>query len=412
MIKIGSIAVCMASILMSQVLMGQMKVNTDVAADNAAITVKGAVVIVSPKTEGQPRTSKVIIAPDGRIKKWLLFIEEGIVTERMCVDTIANWADDVFEDHYLLTDLQVVESYILKNRHLPGIPPGDVLKEEGYELIEMQANFLRKIEELALHQINQQEKMDNLKAQVVSYQAIEKRIAALEYKYGFREKIIKREPKIPVAESFDPVSLERLEPTAAPKIETMQTMSTSTDVVGVNLADLGPGVVLNMSGRMVIVGYEDTSVPDFDTAPTELFCPSCKRNPNGKPSQWSGKDDFLLFVKGGIAAGDWVCRDLAASWADYVFADDYNLMSLKEEKAFIEANHHLPGVPSKDQVSKGYELSGMSGILMGEIEERFLHLISQHAELEVLEEQVQYYTSQTWADEYNNRLKKLTLFIK
>ena len=33
-------------------------------------------------------------------------------------------------------------------------------------------------------------------------------------------------------------------------------------------------------------------------------------------------------------------------WADYVFADDYELKSLSEVESFINKNHHLPGIPS------------------------------------------------------------------
>ena len=39
-------------------------------------------------------------------------------------------------------------------------------------------------------------------------------------------------------------------------------------------------------------------------------------------------------------------------WADHVFTPDYELKSLKEVEAFIQANGHLPNMPNESQVLK------------------------------------------------------------
>jgi hypothetical protein len=94
---------------------------------------------------------------------------------------------------------------------------------------------------------------------------------------------------------------------------------------------------------------------------------------------------YNLFVKGGIAS-DEVRVALNASWADYVFAKDYNLKPLSEVEAFITANKHLPNVPSAAQVKEeGLALGDMSRIQQEKIEELTLYIIAQNKRIEALE---------------------------
>ncbi|WP_421764680.1 helicase associated domain-containing protein [Ekhidna sp.] len=81
---------------------------------------------------------------------------------------------------------------------------------------------------------------------------------------------------------------------------------------------------------------------------------------------------------------------------DYVFADDYQLMSLKEVKEYLNAFNHLPEIPSaKEMESDGVELGLMSMRLLKKIEELTLHQIElleaieqQKVLIEMLEEKV------------------------
>ena len=76
-------------------------------------------------------------------------------------------------------------------------------------------------------------------------------------------------------------------------------------------------------------------------------------------------------------------------WPDYVFDENYPLMSLDEIELFIGRNGHLPGVPSEEEVVKdGIDVGAMNVILLQKVEELTLLLIQQQQELEELKKQV------------------------
>ncbi|MFA6150676.1 MAG: hypothetical protein WC716_05095 [Chitinophagaceae bacterium] len=76
-------------------------------------------------------------------------------------------------------------------------------------------------------------------------------------------------------------------------------------------------------------------------------------------------------------------------WADYVFADDYKLMPLKQLEAFIEEENHLPEVPSAEEVVKdGVDLGQMQAKLLQKVEELTLYVIQQQKEIDTLKKQV------------------------
>lgn len=71
----------------------------------------------------------------------------------------------------------------------------------------------------------------------------------------------------------------------------------------------------------------------------------------------------------------------AESWADFVFAEEYDLMPLSEVKNYISSNFHLPSVPSESEVKEnGVDLLEMNKILLQKIEELTLYLIEQNDE--------------------------------
>jgi len=51
------------------------------------------------------------------------------------------------------------------DRHLPGIPSEKEMKEKGVSIGDMQAKLLQKVEELTLYMIDQNRKLENLKAE-------------------------------------------------------------------------------------------------------------------------------------------------------------------------------------------------------------------------------------------------------
>eukprot|EP01006_Ploeotia_vitrea_P016389 TRINITY_DN47017_c0_g1_i1.p1 TRINITY_DN47017_c0_g1~~TRINITY_DN47017_c0_g1_i1.p1 ORF type:complete len:510 (+),score=-70.55 TRINITY_DN47017_c0_g1_i1:67-1596(+) len=61
---------------------------------------------------------------------------------------------------------------------------------------------------------------------------------------------------------------------------------------------------------------------------------------------------------------------------DYVFAEDYELPTLKETEDYIKENHHLPEIPSAKEIEKdGIDVGKMNLLLLKKIEELTLHMI-------------------------------------
>ena len=70
--------------------------------------------------------------------------------------------DYVFEPDYDLQTLKELAKYIKQNKHLPEVPSANEMEEEGIELSKMNILLLKKIEELTLHLINQEERIEEL----------------------------------------------------------------------------------------------------------------------------------------------------------------------------------------------------------------------------------------------------------
>jgi len=74
---------------------------------------------------------------------------------------------------------------------------------------------------------------------------------------------------------------------------------------------------------------------------------------------------------------------LEADWPDYVFEEDYDLMSLPALEQSIKQNGHLPGVPSAEEVADGgLALGAMQATLLQKMEEMTLHMIALNKNLE------------------------------
>ncbi|MDR6735542.1 hypothetical protein [Sphingobacterium sp. 2149] len=92
-----------------------------------------------------------------------------------------------------------------------------------------------------------------------------------------------------------------------------------------------------------------------------------------------------LAVRGTIRAQE--VKVETANWPDYVFAEGYQLPSLRETAEFIKRNKHLPGVPKATQVEEnGLSLGEMNKILMQKVEELTLHLIEKDKKIEKQDE--------------------------
>ena len=95
-------------------------------------------------------------------------------------------------------------------------------------------------------------------------------------------------------------------------------------------------------------------------------------------------NDYRLFVEGGILTEKIkVALRNDGNWADYVFADGYQLMKLSDIETFINENKHLPGIePADELVKNGLDLGDMQAKQMAKIEELTLYAIGQDKKLE------------------------------
>ncbi|WP_439697193.1 hypothetical protein ACFGVS_01635 [Mucilaginibacter sp. AW1-7] len=88
---------------------------------------------------------------------------------------------------------------------------------------------------------------------------------------------------------------------------------------------------------------------------------------------------YRLSVNGKIRAKE---IRVETGWADYVFGKDYQLPSLETLKNYIDQNHHLPEIPSEQEVAKnGINLGEMNKLLLKKVEELTLYLIEKDKEV-------------------------------
>ena len=93
-------------------------------------------------------------------KNYLFAVNGPAVFTKVVVKQYANWPDYVFKKDYQLPPLPTVAQYIRKHNHLPGIPSADSVAKNGIDLGAGQAVLLKKIEELTLYAITQNEQLE------------------------------------------------------------------------------------------------------------------------------------------------------------------------------------------------------------------------------------------------------------
>ena len=101
----------------------------------------------------------------------------------------------------------------------------------------------------------------------------------------------------------------------------------------------------------------------------------------------TGTPRYKLDVVGTIRAQE-IKVEIAG--ADFVFDKNYKLRPLAEVESFINANQHLPEVPSAAQMqTEGVGVSEMQTKLLQKVEEMTLYIISQQKQIEELKQQNQ-----------------------
>lgn len=92
-----------------------------------------------------------------------LAVDGKVICTEVLVRLTANWPDYVFNKKYKLPTLQEVESFILQNNHLPGIPSAAAIEKDGLTLGEMQKLQMQKIEELTLYILDVNKQLQQVK---------------------------------------------------------------------------------------------------------------------------------------------------------------------------------------------------------------------------------------------------------
>jgi len=80
-----------------------------------------------------------------------------ILADEVMIKHPVDWGDYVFKPEYKLMPVNELAAFVKLNSHLPGVPSEKEVSENGYGLAQMNEILLKKVEELTLYIIQQQE---------------------------------------------------------------------------------------------------------------------------------------------------------------------------------------------------------------------------------------------------------------
>jgi SprB repeat len=103
------------------------------------------------------------------------------------------------------------------------------------------------------------------------------------------------------------------------------------------------------------------------------------------PNLALGGSTYKLLVDGKLGAKEIYCS-LGNPWPDYVFENDYELLSLTTLRNYVSTNKHLPGVPSAAELeSKGANMMELMSKAYEKIEELHLYIFDLEERLRKME---------------------------
>lgn len=157
----------------------------------------------------------------------------------------------------------------------------------------------------------------------------------------------------------------------------------SANNVQISIENVSSGYAFSMDGA--------TNTGHISSGATNLinFKPLSTVWPH-KPQVWLGAKptsnhtDFLFAVGGKIVAQS-LYLTKNCGWADYVFASDYKLPELKDVESYYKANHHLPEIPTANEVeTEGIDVVKMNILLLKKVEELTLYVVQQQKDIDAL----------------------------
>ena len=151
---------------------------------------------------------------------------------------------------------------------------------------------------------------------------------------------------------------------------------------------------------------DDVRIYDYALSKSDITALYNERATTTSSNMWSenGSDIYRLTGNVGIGTTDPGSYKLAVEgiigaheikvttdgWADFVFEENYSLMSLSELDAYIKANRHLPEIPTTEEVEEnGISVGEMNAKLLQKIEELTLYLIEMKKENDELKTRVE-----------------------
>jgi hypothetical protein len=133
--------------------------------------------------------------------------------------------------------------------------------------------------------------------------------------------------------------------------------------------------------------------PSWGNTGVGTYTPNAKFHVNG--TQLIGNNNariaagYELSVDGEIMCENLVMQN-STTWPDYVFDDNYPLMSISDLEQSIRKNKHLPNIPSAAAIEKnGINMAQITKAYMEKIEELTLYIIELNKKNNALAEQVQ-----------------------
>ena len=143
--------------------------------------------------------------------------------------------------------------------------------------------------------------------------------------------------------------------------------------LGKNTATQVPEISFGSQGGGISVGTD--RIMSFTTGKVGIGCENTV-------------EGYALAVKGGLISTRVTVR-IFDNWPDFVFAPGHTMMSLYELEEYIGLNHHLPEVPSAEEVSEqGIDLGEMNAILLQKVEELTLHVIELQKQIDAQQNKI------------------------